>query len=824
MTKWADQIYFKSAIDESKVGGIGILYNDNSVPQSIYLGYGNTPWNNGLKIDNNITFNNQKIYHQGFKPTSSEIGAVNKSGDTMIGNLFFNAAQCNMPIGIFMNAANNMNRGLEYYDKNQNFMGGFGATANQDRIQKIYIGTTRTPWDGNKSLTVDGNGAYFDNQKIYHQGDKPTPDDIGAISKQTPRITEGSLNSVINSGFYAIQAATVTDIPIRKDGRMMVSAWDWGSWSSQMYFPDGGGIFHRMSLAQDGTSWTNWAQIYTTSFKPTPNDIGALRKSGDIIDGNMRINGQFDFNGDLKFVGGINPIRINVEPSWSGWARGMDFNDAQNNRQLATIGAYGEGNNAQCIYLGFEEPAYTGANGLKVTKEDCFYKLKKIYHEGNDQALMKKVNPPSSHNCNDFKELNAFFSWDTGAGQFLNTPLGTLANGSAQVFVVKNYAYSNTRISQEFIFMYPKHVTARYIRSFSGDSGENGGWGDWQKVYTTLDKPTIDDIGALGKTQKAVDSDKLRGLLLSEPSTNYRGIAFVANDGVMEVGKFIDFHEPGKNNDYDVRLESRDGALNCWQDISASSLWAKKYLRINDWNGKGSDGRIYFYDDGHQMITENVEVFQSKKLKAKEGGITSEGPIYAWQHNITTDKDLIFGGKCLSTIQSGGANLYCEGRGGSTHGWHFADIEGSYADIYAKIYRQQSDARTKEEVQKNISLLKDNETTLEKMSKVNPKEFYYTDDTSKKILYGFFAQELESEFPIAVNTLKYSKEEIESGDIIFPKDKDGQDIHDLKSIDPVAISAIMWDALKEVYNSLEIQKIKNKELLDRIKVLEEKIK
>ena len=435
---------------------------------------------------------------------------------------------------------------------------------------------------------------------------------------------------------------------------------------------------------------------------------------------------------------------------------------------------------------------------------------------------MRKVEAPRSFDCNDFKELNAYFAWDTGNGAFKNTPLGNLEANTSKVFVVKNYGYVEQRISQECIFMYPNNVTTRYVRSYVD---LNNGWGSWQKVYTTGDKPTVDEIGALGKTEKAVDSDRLRGWLLAEPSTNYRGIPFVGYNGVMEVGKYIDFHLPGQDNDYDVRLEAgSDGMLYCNRGFVGNDFYANKYIRIKDWYGAADDGKLWFKSEGKQMVTENVEVFQSKKFKAKEGGITSEGPIYAWQHNITTDKDLIFGGKCLSTIQSGGANLYCEGRGGSTHGWHFADVEGSYADIYAKIYRQQSDARTKEEVPKNISLLNDKESVLEKISKINPKEFYYADDTSKKILYGFFAQELESEFPIAVNTLKYSKEEIESGDIIFPKDKDGQDIHDLKSIDPVAISAIMWDALKEVYNSLEMQKIKNKELLDRIKMLEEKIK
>lgn len=352
------------------------------------------------------------------------------------------------------------------------------------------------------------------------------------------------------------------------------------------------------------------------------------------------------------------------------------------------------------------------------------------------------------------------------------------------------------------------------------------GLSKWHKIYHEEFKPTPAAIGALGKTEKAVDSDKLRGWLLSESSTNYRGIPFVSYDGVMEVGKYIDFHLPGQNKDFDVRLEAgSDGMLYCYPGFVGNDFYANKYIRIRDWYGAATDGKLWFKGDGKIMATHEVNVFQCEKFKALGGGITSNGQIYAYQTDVVADKNVIFGGRAISTLQSEESNLFAEGRQSAHgYGWHFANLNGQYSDIYAKIYHQQSDARTKQEVKKSLSLLKDNETVLEKISKVNPKEFYYSEDISKKILYGFFAQDLESEFPIAVNTFNYSQEDIESGKIIFPKDKNGQDIHDLKSIDPVAISAIMWDALKEVYNSLEMQKIKNKELLDRIKALEEKIK
>lgn len=85
------------------------------------------------------------------------------------------------------------------------------------------------------------------------------------------------------------------------------------------------------------------------------------------------------------------------------------------------------------------------------------------------------------------------------------------------------------------------------------------------------------------------------------------GFPYVAQDGVMEIGRIIDFHELGTNKDFDSRLESINGVLKSWQDFSAVSLWAQKYLRINDWYGGSEDGRFYYKQENKGMYTENVK-------------------------------------------------------------------------------------------------------------------------------------------------------------------------------------------------------------------------
>lgn len=285
---------------------------------------------------------------------------------------------------------------------------------------------------------------------------------------------------------------------------------------------------------------------------------------------------------------------------------------------------------------------------------------------------------------------------------------------------------------------------------------------------------------------------------------NRNTIPVIGNDGVMEIGRFIDFHyneDAGK--DFHARLEvSGDTVLKTYGHFQANNnieawgdLIAWKYLRIHDWYGGGENGRMYYKQDGKQLILENVNTFQTGAMHAT-GDVKLDAKLVSW---------------CSSQ-----PDLYCEGRSGN-YGWHFANIEGQYVDIYAKVYRQQSDERTKIELTQfsKLSDDPDERTILEKIDTIKPKIYCYAQDTSQTPIFGFFAQDLEAQFPLTVNTMKFTDKEIESGDIIFPKDKNGNDLHDLKTIDPVAVTAVLWQGLKEAHKEIiklkdEITLLKNK--------------
>lgn len=341
-----------------------------------------------------------------------------------------------------------------------------------------------------------GNLLVKGTQKVYHEGFKPTTDDIRAWNKVAKRLEGVDLNTVTEGGIYAtVRNSTTTNAPVSSDGRLIVMSWSSGNWASQMFFADGGRIFTRTATNIQGTAWTNWTELYTKQSKPTLSDIGAASAN---------------HNHDERYFARRN--EINRETDWNTLI------------------------NQGCYKVQLTSWGDTNKNGP---------------NQGYSYGLL---------------------------------------------MVYRSEIESENRIYQEYL---PHKIDEpRWFRMCN-----SGVWHEWQPI----DVRKSADLRYLGKNAKAVDSDKLRGWLLAERNTNYVGIPFVANDGVMELGKFLDFHIPGSDTDYDARIEAIKGCLKFWQDVSGLNLWARKYLRINDWYGGTQDGRMYYKESDKGLYTENVE-------------------------------------------------------------------------------------------------------------------------------------------------------------------------------------------------------------------------
>lgn len=719
-------------------------------------------------------------------------------------------------------------KGLDFKNKaNSTRVGGVGVYGQDGQAQKVYLGLGHEPWN-NQGLEMTSSTIKFKGNDIYHVGRKPSPAEIGAKPNEPTTFH-------VNDNYVGVRTS------VRKPNQY------YEFWDTNAGWAD---IKCRNIYAGDGQYL-----VYHKGFKPSPAEIGAVNKSGDTISGHLTVNG---FTNNAGFANNSNYAKLaGGNGNAIGAGTGADdvyINNDKTQKYLqlkndgrlcyagheiyhqgrkpspSEIGAVSKsgdtinGNltianngvlNAGNISLRGRDITINGKRALVGYSQDdgnlLIINFDKDYGAGvvikgnvhvqqgalkADNGLDAKLNSieiPAGHNLNDYQTPGMYYCpSDANASKIGNVPVGCAFSLLVEAHAGRKQTFT----------CYWKDNPKTYVRNFY-----MGKWGAWLIQCDGLTGPN--------------------GVSWVDKTNYWNKVPFVGSDGVMEVGKYIDFHNSDRDSkDFQVRLEAgTDGKLYCYPGFVGDDFYANKYIRIRDWYGAATDGKIYFKNDGRIMATKDVSTFQCNKFKALEGGITSDGQIYAYRNDVVADRNLIFGGRAISTLQSGESNLFAEGRQSAHgYGWHFANLNGQYSDIYAKIYHQQSDARTKIEIPKTLSLPENNESVLNKISKVTPKEFYYSEDKNKKIIYGFFAQELESQFPLAVNTSQYSKEDIESGNIIFPKDKNGEDIHDLKSIDPVAISAIMWDALKEVNVALEMQRIKNKELLDRIKVLEEKNK
>ena len=185
--------------------------------------------------------------------------------------------------------------------------------------------------------------------------------------------------------------------------------------------------------------------------------------------------------------------------------------------------------------------------------------------------------------------------------------------------VPEHYAFSlrverHAGIKQVFT-VYFADSPRTYVRNYYDSQ-----WGAWTPVL-------------LGN----VDTNGYAWDVTNRPLRN--AVPYIKSDEVMEVGKHIDFHiddTTNANKDYDVRLTAITNCIDCSNDFSAESIWARKYMRINDWYGGDQDGRLYYKQDGKGLYTENIQELFVQGMKVARG--------YHWDADSNT-KEVELGGK-----------------------------------------------------------------------------------------------------------------------------------------------------------------------------------
>ena len=96
------------------------------------------------------------------------------------------------------------------------------------------------------------------------------------------RYNGGNANTMTKGGFYAVSVSQpFQNLPVNSDGYIIAIPWNTSDWASQIYINDIQGDMYIRTKTNSGVNdWTDWAKIYDTRNKPTPDEIGAMRSGG----------------------------------------------------------------------------------------------------------------------------------------------------------------------------------------------------------------------------------------------------------------------------------------------------------------------------------------------------------------------------------------------------------------------------------------------------------------------------------------------------------------------------------------------------------------
>lgn len=147
---------------------------------------------------NEARIKGQAIYHKGNKPTAADVGAITKADDTGIGNL-------TLAPGKILNASITHQRGyMSIYPFGPTY-GLDGASGNRCRMYYKEHNNGK-PDEISRGLVIsstdtDGTNRDMDiwvgGRKVYHEGNKPTVADIGAVSATTVVVSGDTIQFMV---------------------------------------------------------------------------------------------------------------------------------------------------------------------------------------------------------------------------------------------------------------------------------------------------------------------------------------------------------------------------------------------------------------------------------------------------------------------------------------------------------------------------------------------------------------------------------------------------------------------------------------------------
>lgn len=208
--------------------------------------------------------------------------------------------------------------------------------------------------------------------------------------------------------------------------------------------------------------------------------------------------------------------------------------------------------------------------------------VRAVIINSNDYALLKGDKGDKGDSGKGISSIEASTSTEDGGN---NAVTISLTDGTSKSFNIKNGSKGSTGATGVGISSVVQTTSSTaddgnnvitvtlsngQTSTFIVQNGSKGSKGD---KGDSVDEATINSMIATILAGMSINAATLNGKPLSSQSRNRDAVASIGGDGVMEAGKYIDFHESNGDADYSVRLTSSSGALDCSGTFKAAKVY-----------------------------------------------------------------------------------------------------------------------------------------------------------------------------------------------------------------------------------------------------------
>ena len=213
-------------------------------------------------------------YSSVYKPTAAEVGALASNGTAVAATKLATARSIG---GVAFDGTADINLPGVNTAGNQNTTGNAATATKLATARTLTIGNTGKAFDGagNIAWSVDEIGAAH---ATYIKGSGKIANDIDCDSLPGIRLGE-----VYRNG-YPEEFGNVLHLGGIGQGQLLLG------WSGITGAHAGAYIRSARDAANGTEGWSPWARIYTTAWKPTAADVGAVNKAGDTMTGSLNFS------------------------------------------------------------------------------------------------------------------------------------------------------------------------------------------------------------------------------------------------------------------------------------------------------------------------------------------------------------------------------------------------------------------------------------------------------------------------------------------------------------------------------------------------------